>query len=75
MSQKEEIIASLDELEDENIERVHALIRHLKAIQEVEPEGTFMSRLMEIKMEGPSDFSKNLDKYLYGGLGHDPDVR
>ena len=75
MSQKEEIIAALDELEEENVERVHALIQHLKAIQEAKPEGTFMSRLMEIKIEGPPDFSKNLDKYLYGGLGDDSDVR
>ena len=58
MSHKEEIIVSLDELEDEDVERVHALIQHLKAIREAKPEGTFMSRLMEIKIEAPPRFFK-----------------
>ena len=75
MSQKEEIIATLDELEDENLERVHALIQHLKAIQKAKPEKSLMELLREIKIDAPPDFSKNLDKYLYGGLGDDADVR
>ncbi|MEO6588301.1 MAG: antitoxin family protein [Pyrinomonadaceae bacterium] len=32
---------------------------------------SFLDYLMSLKLDGPSDFSKNIDEYLYGGKSLD----
>ena len=52
MSQKEEIVASLEALSEEDLERVHSLIQHLESFRERRKK-PLLESLMEIKIDAP----------------------
>jgi len=64
----DEIRTEIEGLSPEHYETVLAQLRALRATQRLKKyaEGTFMSRMRAIKFEGPTDFSENIDDYLYG---------
>jgi hypothetical protein len=56
----------LDRLDDDELAELLPLIEQFVAAKEREKKPSLMESLMEIKIDGPEDFSLNIDHYLYG---------
>jgi hypothetical protein len=67
MSKKELIVAELDKLSEESLDRLYGVVQSLARREAGAKDGrTLMDKLLSIEIDGPEDFSKNLDHYLYG---------
>jgi hypothetical protein len=75
MSKKELILAELDKLSDESLDKLYAVARALvRRDDRTRSSGNLMDKLLSIQIDGPEDFATNLDHYLYGHPKSD-DVR
>jgi hypothetical protein len=67
MSKKELIVAELDKLSEESLDRLYGVVQSLARREAGAKDGRgLLERLQEIQLDGPEDFSVNLDHYLYG---------
>ncbi len=60
------IVQELDRLSDRDLEALYDLIQTFGQTHRTNKKGSLMSQLREIKIDGPEDFSRNLDLYLNG---------
>jgi hypothetical protein len=75
MSKKELILAELDKLSEESLDKLYAVARALvRRDDRTRSGGNLMDELLSIQIDGPDDFAANLDHYLYGHPKSD-DVR
>jgi hypothetical protein len=71
MSTKERLVAALDRLSETDLERLYAIAEEF-ATREPEPETKpekkpgVLSKLKEIRIDAPKDYSRNFREYLYG---------
>jgi len=65
MITKELIKNEIDKVPDEFLMELYKLIKKFEN-HDKEKRQSFMSKLRSIKIEGPKDFSKNIDLYLSG---------
>ncbi|MGB7413541.1 MAG: hypothetical protein WA902_04965 [Thermosynechococcaceae cyanobacterium] len=65
---REQIKAEIDNLDDKDLDELYNLIKDFVQIK-LAPSGneTFMSRLKQIEIDAPEDFSTNLDQYMTEG--------
>ena len=63
MTIREEIIAKVQDLPDSVLLKVFEIVEE---IEEKEKRPSLMQRLRKIKIDGPPDFSRNIDLYLSG---------
>lgn len=65
---KEEIMASIDQVPPEKFETLKRFIKGLSTGNSRNKNSgeTFMEKMRKVSFEGPSDFSENVDEYLYG---------
>ena len=66
MISKEMIKKEIDQIPEEQLEELHELIRDFCKSNNHRRKGSLMTKLRQIKILGPEDFSKNLDAYLSG---------
>jgi hypothetical protein len=74
MSILEKINAEIANLGEDNLKELHELIKSFVAEKNHACKPGIMAKLKEIKIEGPSDFSANLDQYLSGEKRVGPDL-
>ena len=74
MTAKEKILHELDNLDEEELEVFHKLVKQfLQARQRRTGPPGLLERLSRIQIEGPEDFAENIDLYLAGEKQFDPD--
>lgn len=66
MTMKERIKAEIDRLDEEQLNELYEVVRDLAGPKDGEHELSLMAKLKRIKIDGPEDFSANLDLYLSG---------
>ena len=67
MTTKELLKAEIDGLDDQSADTVLQFVKQLASKSPSPPRrGDLLTRLLEIRIQGPPDFSANLDLYLNG---------
>ncbi|MEA5618947.1 hypothetical protein VB711_14015 [Cronbergia sp. UHCC 0137] len=64
MTMKELIQAEIDKIPEQELNEVYQLIKDFTDKKNSTKKG-ILSQLKQIKIQGPTDFSVNFDKYLY----------
>lgn len=75
MTNREKLHAEIDNLDEQSVDAVYQLVREYAQSKPAKRSGDLLTRLQEIKIDGPEDFSENLDLYLYGEKRFPDDVR
>ncbi len=69
------IHAAVEKAEEESLPELYRLVKGF-AVPPSETAGNLMDKLLRIKIDGPEDWSENIDAYLNGekplGVGKDP---
>ena len=64
----EDIKKEIEKVPVEKLETLYRYVRTLSAAkQKKQSRETFMEKMRKVRIDGPSDFSTNLDDYLYHG--------
>ena len=66
MVTKELIKKEIENLPEENLDGVFKIIKDFEQFQKISNKRSFMFKLRNIKIDGPKDFSKNIDVYISG---------
>jgi hypothetical protein len=66
MITREAIIDEIQKIPENYLADLYKIIKNFEADKEMEPKQSLMSKLRNIKIKGPKDFSENIDLYLYG---------
>jgi hypothetical protein len=66
MISKELIKLEIDRVSDERLEELYSVIKSYSQKPTQNGGPSLMSKLREISIEGPEDFSENIDLYLTG---------
>jgi hypothetical protein len=74
MTIREKLHTEIDRLDEKDVDAVYELVRQYAAAQASPRQGDLLTMLQQIKIDGPPDFSENLDLYLYGGKSFPEDV-
>lgn len=64
MTVKQLIHAEIDNIPEEELDEVYQLIKEFRDKNKSKKKG-ILSKLKEIKIQAPEDFSVNFDNYLY----------
>jgi len=64
MISKEVIKKEIDNIPEERLGELHQLIKEFTKSKNAWNKGNLMAKLRRIKIQGPKDFSKNIDAYL-----------
>jgi len=68
MISKETIKKEIDNIPEERLEDLHQLVKEFSKSKNSGGKGNLMAKLRQIKIQGPKDFSKNIDAYLSGEI-------
>ena len=66
MTTKEKLYAEIERLDSKEVDEVYQLVRTYAESRGHDKKQGLLTRLMEIQIEGPVDFSTNFDLYLNG---------
>ena len=66
MTTKERILSEIDVLNEEQLEALYAVIQQFLQIADKKETSPLLTQLSQIRIDGPEDFSTNLDMYLSG---------
>ncbi len=66
MTTKELLLQQIEQLDEEELDALFAWVQQMLERRVGISDGDFLIRLGEIKIDGPEDFSTNLDLYLSG---------
>ncbi len=66
MTTKDLLLKELEQLNEEELEALFALIQRFLEQRSSDPNSGFLERLTHIQIDGPEDFSENFDLYLSG---------
>jgi hypothetical protein len=75
MTTKQAIQEQIDRLDEEDLVDLYALIEQFIASRRGKRQPSLMESLRAIKIDGPEDFSSNLDLYLSGEKRVEPNPR
>ena len=65
MNVRELIFEEINLLGEDRLEELYAVIRNFVKSEKGKKQ-SFMSKLRQIRIEGPEDFSANIDSYIMG---------
>ncbi|MCL5999270.1 MAG: hypothetical protein M1546_24875 [Chloroflexi bacterium] len=65
MTTKELIQQEINAIDEQYLDDLYRLIKSFAEAKQRYGKPSFMSRLRAIRIDGPEDFSANLDEYLY----------
>ena len=68
MISKEMIKKEIDTVPEERLDDLHQLVKEFSKSKNSGGKGNLMVKLRQIKIQGPKDFSKNIDAYLSGEI-------
>ena len=74
MTTKELIKAEIDTVPEEKLDELYELIKSFVQSRTGPNKPTLMDSLLEIQIDGPEDFSTNLDLYLSGEKREEPNL-
>lgn len=74
MTTKERLLKEIEQLDDTELEALFAVVRQFLAQLPGDDEGNFLEKLGSIQIDGPVDFSENLDEYMSGEKSIEPPV-
>lgn len=66
MATKEQIQEEIEKIPDEYLDEFYDVIRAFLNAKTTRTQSGILSRLSQIKIQGPEDFSSNVDLYLIG---------
>jgi effector-binding domain-containing protein len=66
MTTKELILSEIDVLNEEQLEALYAVIQQFLQVTDKKETAPLLTQLSQIRIDGPEDFSTNLDMYLSG---------
>ena len=66
MVTKESVKAEIDKVPDELLDELYGLVKGFTRASESGAQPSIWDKLLQIKFDGPVDFSENLDLYLSG---------
>jgi effector-binding domain-containing protein len=66
MTTKERILSEIDVLNEEQLKALYAVIQQFLQIADKKETSPLLTQLSQIRIDGPEDFSTNLDMYLSG---------
>jgi hypothetical protein len=66
MTTKELLLREIEQLNEEELEALFALVREFLEHKDSNPADDFLVQLGEIQIDGPEDFAENHDLYLSG---------
>ena len=66
MTKKEQIKYEIDNIREEYLDELYKVIKKFVEVKKKSQGKRFLSKLKEIKIDGPEDFSENIDLYLTG---------
>lgn len=75
MTTRELLHAHIDRLDEQSLTAVYQLVRQYPSSRDESRSGGLLSKLKEIQIDAPADFSINLDHYLYGDGSAEEDIR
>jgi len=75
MSTKELLLREIEQLDEEELEALFALVREFLEQKGNDENVGFLERLGEITIDGPEDFAENFDLYLSGEKSLDAALR
>lgn len=75
MTTRDAIEAQLDHLTDRELEEIYRLIEAFVQSKRDTSGGSLMEQLRSIRIDGPEDFSTNLDLYMSGEKRARQDIR
>ncbi len=75
MTTKELLLREIEQLNEEELEALFALVQEFLEQKDNEENIGFLERLGKITIEGPEDFAENHDLYLNGEKSIDADFR
>lgn len=74
MTKRELIEAEIGRIPEDRLDELYGIIRDFAAENAASAEPGILAKLREIRIEGPSDFAKNLDLYLSGERSVSEDI-
>lgn len=74
MSTKELLLQEIEQLDEEELNALFALVRQFLEQKDEMPADDFLVQLGEIMIDGPEDFAENHDLYLSGEKLIDSDI-
>ncbi len=74
MTTREKLHAEIDNLDEKSVDAMYQIVRQYAQSRTGQRSGDLLTLLQEIKIDGPEDFSENLDLYLYGEKRFPDDV-
>lgn len=75
MTTKELLLREIEQLNEEELDALFALVREFLEQKDNEGDVGFLERLSEITIDGPEDFAENFELYLSGEKSLDADIR
>lgn len=66
---RERIIAEMEDLDDTALQEVYEIVHRLNQQTQVREDLPLLERLSKIHIQGPKDFSENIDHYLNHNAG------
>jgi hypothetical protein len=67
MTTKDLLKAEIEALDEETLDELYKIVKKLSEAKKAKHQApSFMSRLKDIKIDAPEDFSANLDQYTSG---------
>jgi hypothetical protein len=74
MTTKELLLREIDQLNEDELEALFALVQEFLEHTDSDPGADFLIQLGEIQIDGPEDFAENFDLYLSGEKSLDADL-
>jgi hypothetical protein len=71
---REQLHAEIDALDDRSVASVSEFVRQIVKSQAPKRSGDLLTMLRQVQIDGPVDFSENLDLYMNGGKSVSDDV-
>ena len=68
MTSKEIIKKEIAHVPEERLDDLHQLVKEFSKSKNSGGKSNLMARLRQIKIQGPKDFSQNIDAYLSGEI-------
>jgi hypothetical protein len=62
MTTKERILATIEDVAEENLDDLYQLIQNFVASRKPQAKAGIMAKLRGVKIEAPADFAANLDQ-------------
>ena len=75
MTAREQLHARIDALDEQDVASVIEFVRQMANSPDAARSGDLMSMLRSVQIDGPVDFSENLDLYMNGEKGVSQDIR